>query len=234
MVAGRLTTQVHAGRYDAAMTESTHLFTPLAIRGVTLRNRIAISPMCQYSATDGVANDWHLVHLGSRAAGGAGLVIAEATAVAPEGRISPSDLGIWSEEHIAPLARIADYMHARGAAAGIQLAHAGRKASTDVPWRGGTTLDSAHGGWPVVGASPIPYDSAHQQPHELSVPEIELLVEQFAQAARRAVTAGFDVLEIHAAHGYLLNTFLSPLSNQRQDVYGGDFAGRTRLLREVV
>jgi 2,4-dienoyl-CoA reductase-like NADH-dependent reductase (Old Yellow Enzyme family) len=215
------------------MTDAPHLFSPLQLRGVSLRNRVVISPMCQYSAIDGVANDWHLVHLGARAAGGAGLVIAEATAVTAAGRISPADLGIWNDEQVAPLARIVEFLHSQGAAAGIQLAHAGRKAATAVPWEGTGPLDADSGGWTVVGASPIAYDDEHQQPHELSVPELEALVEQFVAAARRSVTAGFDVLEIHGAHGYLLSTFHSPLTNQRTDAYGGDFAGRTKLTLDI-
>ena len=215
------------------MTDAPHLFSPLRIRGAALRNRIVISPMCQYSAVDGVANDWHLMHLGARAAGGAGLVIAEATAVTAAGRISPADLGIWNDEQVAPLARIVDFLHTQGAAAGIQLAHAGRKAATAVPWLGSGPLDERDGGWPVVGASPLAYDAEHQQPHELTVPELEQMVELFVAAARRAVTAGFDVLEIHGAHGYLLSTFHSPLSNQRTDAYGGDFAGRTKLTLDI-
>ncbi|MCW2973925.1 MAG: NADH:flavin oxidoreductase [Thermoleophilia bacterium] len=217
------------------MTEPVHLASPLQLRGARLRNRIAISPMCQYSAgTDGLATDWHLVHLGARAAGGAGLVIAEATAVTPEGRISPADLGIWSDAHVAPLARIVDYLHSQGAAAGIQLAHAGRKAATNTPWDGGGALADGAGGWPAVGPSALAYDDVHQRPHELTVAEIEQLVEQFAQAARRAVTAGFDVLEVHGAHGYLLNSFLSPLSNHRTDAYGGSIEGRSRVVLDIV
>lgn len=180
------------------------LLSPLVIRGVTLRNRIVLSPMCQYSARDGLANDWHLVHLGSRAAGGAALIFVEATAVTPEGRISPGDLGIWSEEHVEPLARIARFVHGHGAVAAIQLAHAGRKASCDVPWKGGGRLTPEQGGWPVVEA-----------------------------AARRALAAGFKVIEIHAAHGYLLHEFLSPISNRRTDEYGGTVENRMRLLVRV-
>ncbi|MCZ4497310.1 MAG: NADH:flavin oxidoreductase [Thermoleophilia bacterium] len=191
--------------------------------------------MCQYSAIDGFATEWHLVHLGARALGGAGLIVVEATAVVPEGRISPADLGIWSDEHVEPLARIADFLHTHGAVAGIQLAHAGRKASTAAPWDGGAPISpDADEGWPVVGPSAVAYDDAHQVPHELTISEIEELVEHFVDAARRAVDAGFDVLEVHGAHGYLLSTFHSPLSNLRTDAYGGDFEGRTKLTLDIV
>ena len=197
------------------------LFTPLRIRGVELRNRIAVSPMCQYSSEDGLANDWHLVHLGARAAGGAALVLTEAAAVTPEGRISPQDLGIWSDEH-APGLR------------GIQLAHAGRKGSTVRPWEGPGVVDPAHGGWQPVGASPIAYDRHSPTPTELTSSELEALPALFAAAARRALDAGFRWIEIHGAHGYLLHSFLSPLSNTRTDAWGGDLAGRARLLLDVV
>ncbi len=209
------------------------LFTPLRIRGVELRNRIAVSPMCQYSSEDGLANDWHLVHLGARAAGGAALVITEAAAVTPEGRISPQDLGIWSDEHVPGLRRITDFVAAQGAVPGIQLAHAGRKASTVRPWEGPGVVAPADGGWQPVGASPIPYDRHSPAPTELSGAEIESLPGVFAAATRRALRAGFGWIEIHAAHGYLLHSFLSPLSNARTDAWGGDLAGRARLLLEV-
>jgi 2,4-dienoyl-CoA reductase-like NADH-dependent reductase (Old Yellow Enzyme family) len=212
-----------------------HLFEPLALRSVTLPNRIAVSPMCQYSATDGIANDWHLVHLGSRAVGGAGLVLAEATAVTLQGRISPRDLGIWSDEHIAPLARIVRFLDQRGSVAGIQLAHAGRKASTPPPWKNrAETLTEAEGGWPVVAPSAIPFDTGCLAPKALTAEEISEIVTAFARAARRARQAGFRVVEIHAAHGYLLHQFLSPISNQRTDSYGGSFENRTRLVRDIV
>jgi len=211
-----------------------NMFTPLAIRGVALRNRIAVSPMCQYSSDDGFANDWHLVHLGSRAAGGAALVFTEATAVTAEGRISLADLGIWKDEHIPNLARIARFVAAQGAVPGIQLAHAGRKASTQVPWVGvPSAIAPADGGWQPVGPSPLPFRETDPAPHELTVPEIERVVEAFAAAARRALAAGFPVIEIHAAHGYLLHEFLSPLTNQRTDDYGGTFDHRIRLTLEV-
>lgn len=211
------------------------LFTPLRLRELVLRNRIAMSPMCQYSSTDGFANDWHFVHLASRAVGGAGLVFTEATAVEPRGRISPRDLGLWSDEHIEPLARIVRFIDAQGAVAGIQLAHAGRKASTAPPWEGGAPLEPAQGGWrPIVAPSALPFTDAHPVPEALDKAAIAGIVEAFGQAARRAREAGFRVVEVHAAHGYLLHEFLSPLSNRRDDAYGGSFDNRTRLLREVV
>lgn len=191
--------------------------------------------MCQYSSQDGFANEWHLVHLGSRAAGGAGLVFTEAAAVEPRGRISPQDLGIYQDAHIEPLGRITAFLKDHGAIAGIQLAHAGRKASTARPWEGGKPVSAEHGGWsPIVGPSALPFDDGYQTPHALDEAEIQGLVHAFGVAAQRAEQAGFDVIEIHAAHGYLLNSFLSPLSNQRTDRYGGSFQNRTRFLREVV
>jgi len=210
------------------------LFDPLQIRGVTFRNRIAVSPMCQYSARDGFANDWHLVHLGSRAIGGASLVVVEATAVEARGRISPSDVGLWQDAQIEPLARIARFLEEHGAVAGIQIAHAGRKASTACPWEGGKPLTDEAGGWQIVGASPIPFDAPYRIPHQLSLEELAGIREQFCAAARRAASAGFRYLELHAAHGYLLHSFLSPLSNQRSDAYGGSFENRTRFLLETV
>jgi len=214
----------------------THLFDPLSLRSVTLRNRIAVSPMCQYSSENGYANDWHLVHLGSRAAGGAGLVMTEAAAVEPRGRISPQDLGIWEDGHIEMLARITRFLREQGAVSAIQIAHAGRKAGTARPWEGGLPLDAEAGGWPeaVVGPSALSFDAGYAVPHALSEAEIAQIVTAFATAAGRALVAGFDVLEVHAAHGYLLNSFLSPLANQRTDRYGGSFENRTRALREVV
>ena len=210
-----------------------HLFEPLQLRGVTLRNRIAVSPMCEYSSQDGFASDWHLVHLGSRAVGGAGLVLTEAAAVTPEGRISPDDLGIWRDEHVAKLREIAAFIHGQGAVAGIQLAHAGRKASTSAPWLGGKPLDRTEGGWTTLAPSAIPFYPDASPPHALSVHEIADLVEDFAAAARRALAASFRVVELHAAHGYLLHEFFSPLSNVRTDEYGGSFENRTRVGREV-
>lgn len=212
----------------------THLFEPLSIRDVTFRNRIAVAPMCQYSSQDGYANDWHLVHLSSRAVGGAGLVMTEAAAVEPRGRISPQDLGIWSDGHGEALAKIVALIHNFGAVAAIQLAHAGRKASTAPPWEGGKAVDESQGGWrPVVGPSAIAFDDL-PIPEALSLEGIQEITNAFVQSARRSLEAGFKVVEIHAAHGYLLHQFLSPLSNHREDKYGGSFENRTRLLREVV
>ncbi len=218
-----------------AKSSNAHLFSPLELRSVRLRNRIGVSPMCMYSSEDGFANDWHLVHLGARAVGGAGLVIAEASAVSPEGRISPTDLGIWKDEHIEALRRCTDFIHEHGAVAGIQIAHAGRKASTTQPWNGHRYLDEAEGGWrPIVAPSAIPFSDSAPTPDALDTAGIERIIDAFGQAARRAREAGFRFVEIHAAHGYLLHEFLSPLSNQRTDFYGGSFDNRTRLVREVV
>jgi len=211
------------------------LFDPLQIRDVAFRNRIGVSPMCQYSSIDGLANEWHLVHLGCRAVGGAGLVMTEAAAVLPEGRISPDDLGIWSDAHIAPLARCARFIAEHGAVPGLQLAHAGRKAGTASPWKGNQPLSEAQGGWrPIVAPSPIPFDAQYAVPTALAVTEIPGIVAAFAQAAHRALQAGFRVAEIHSAHGYLLHEFLSPLSNKRTDAYGGSLENRTRIVRETV
>lgn len=213
----------------------THLFDPLGLRSITLPNRIAVSPMCQYSCTDGLMSDWHLVHLGSRAVGGAGLVICEATAVVPEGRISPQDSGIWSDAHIEPLARIVRFIHEQGAFAGIQLAHAGRKASTLRPWDGEGMAGDADGGWSdVLAPSPVAFADNYPAPREMTADDIRKVTAAFGTAAQRALVAGFDVVEIHAAHGYLLHEFLSPLSNQRSDGYGGTLDNRLRLAREVV
>jgi 2,4-dienoyl-CoA reductase-like NADH-dependent reductase (Old Yellow Enzyme family) len=219
------------------MTPQTpaHLFSPLGIGSLTLPNRIVVSPMCEYSCEDGFANDWHLVHLGSRAVGGAGLVFTEATAVTAEGRISPQDLGLWKDEHIAPLARITAFLHAQGARAGIQLAHAGRKASTYRPWSGEGAIAPEAGGWSdVVAPSAIAFTANYPQPHELDHTGIAAITSAFRAAAIRAGKAGFDVIEIHSAHGYLLHEFLSPISNHRGDEYGGSFENRVRLLLEVV
>jgi len=215
-------------------TAAASLFTPLKIRDITLRNRIAVSPMCQYSAEDGFATDWHLVHLGSRAVGGAGLVLMEATAVEPRGRISPADTGIWKDEHIAPLSRITGFLRTHGAAPGIQLAHAGRKASTRPPWQGGGVIAPDAGGWQTVAPSPVPFHPGGPAPHELSAAEIGSIVDAFRAAARRACEAGFQVAEIHGAHGYLVHQFLSPLSNRRTDEYGGGFEHRIRFAQEVI
>jgi 2,4-dienoyl-CoA reductase-like NADH-dependent reductase (Old Yellow Enzyme family) len=210
------------------------LLSPLILRSLTLRNRIAMAPMCQYSAEEGIANDWHLVHLGSRAVGGTGLVIVEATGVTRDGRITPGDLGIWSDDHIEPLARIARFVESQGACPGIQLAHAGRKASTAAPWAGAGTLKTAgEGGWPVVAPSPIPFHPGDPIPVALDEAGIDGVVDAFEASARRALAAGFKVLEIHAAHGYLLHQFLSPHSNQRDDGYGGSLENRMRLVLRV-
>jgi 2,4-dienoyl-CoA reductase-like NADH-dependent reductase (Old Yellow Enzyme family) len=216
-------------------TAAAHLFAPIQIREVRLRNRIGVSPMCEYSSVDGFANDWHFVHLGSRAVGGAALVMTEATAVLPEGRISPQDLGLWKDDHIPMLSRIFRFIEEHGAAPGMQLAHAGRKASTDVPWKGGRPLTETEGGWrPIYAPSPIPFSSASPTPEMLDEKGIARVVQAFADAALRAREAGAKVVEIHSAHGYLLHEFLSPLTNQRNDRYGGSFENRTRALREVV
>jgi len=209
------------------------LLSPLTVRNVTLKNRIALSPMCQYTARDGFANDWHLVHLGTRAVGGAGLIIAEATAVAPEGRITPGDLGLWSDEHIPGLRRITDFIHSQGSVAGIQLAHAGRKASCALPREGGKQLDLNSGGWNTVAPSALPFSPGERAPEMLGKAAIMQLITDFGEAAVRALKAGFDLIEIHSAHGYLLQEFLSPLSNHRTDEYGGSFENRTRLLLQV-
>jgi len=212
------------------------LFTPLSIRETTARNRVMVSPMCQYSCdTDGLATDWHEVHLGSRAAGGAGIVMTEATAVEPRGRITPDDLGIWSDDHAEALAPIADFIADRGATAAIQLAHAGRKASKTRPWEGSEPLTPDEGGWETLApsATPYPYEDGRAETRKMDRDDIDGLVEDFAVAAERALEAGFDIAEVHAAHGYLLHEFLSPVTNDRDDEYGGDFEGRTRLVREV-
>jgi 2,4-dienoyl-CoA reductase-like NADH-dependent reductase (Old Yellow Enzyme family) len=212
-----------------------HLFDPLTIRDTTFSNRVFVSPMCQYSSTDGYANDWHFVHLGSRAIGGAGLVFTEATAVLPEGRISPQDLGLWKDDHIEPLARIVRFVRQQGSIAGTQLAHAGRKASTYRPWEGQGTVPESEGGWTnVVAPSALPFANHYPMPHALSKEDIQQIVSAFASAACRACEAGFGVIEIHAAHGYMIHQFLSPLSNRRTDDYGGSFENRTRILREIL
>jgi 2,4-dienoyl-CoA reductase-like NADH-dependent reductase (Old Yellow Enzyme family) len=210
------------------------LFSPLNIKNVTLKNRIVVSPMCQYSAEDGFANDWHLVHLGSRAVGGAGLVVMEASSVSPEGRISPGDLGIWDDDHIPMLERITEFIHENDAVAGIQLAHAGRKASFVAPWEGTQQLDPQDGGWETVAPSAIPFSETDRTPKELSIEGIKKVIADFKSATQRALAAGFKVIELHAAHGYLLHQFFSPLSNHRQDNYGGSFENRIRILLEVI
>lgn len=219
------------------MTSKTpaHLFSPLEIGSITLPNRVVVSPMCEYSSEDGFANDWHLVHLGSRAVGGAGLIFTEAAAVMPEGRISPQDLGFWKDEHIAPLRRITEFLHGQGAYAGIQLAHAGRKASTWRPWEGEGVVGPEQGGWTeVLAPSAVAFAPNYPQPKQLDRAGIARVCTAFRDAAQRAERAGFDVIEIHAAHGYLLHEFLSPLSNQRTDEYGGSFENRVRALLEIV
>lgn len=210
-----------------------HLFAPLAIRAVSFRNRIGVSPMCQYSASDGFVNEWHLVHLGSRAVGGAGLVLTEAAAVDPKGRISPSDVGIWDDQHVPGLQRIAAFIRAQGAVSGIQLAHAGRKASTAPPWEGGAAVPPGRGGWQVVAPSAEPFDASSPTPEALDAGGILEIIAAFRRAAERARAAGFQVIEIHAAHGYLIHEFLSPLTNRRTDQFGGSYDNRTRLLKRI-
>jgi 2,4-dienoyl-CoA reductase-like NADH-dependent reductase (Old Yellow Enzyme family) len=216
-----------------------HLFDPFTLRGVTLRNRIGVSPMCQFSAVDGFVNDWHLVHVGARAAGGAGLVFTEATAVVPEGRIAGSDLGLWNDEQIEGQRRLASFIASQGAVPGIQLGHAGRKASRQTPWDfdpksgQGKALRPGEGGWQTVSASPTPFDIDLLNPLELSPNDIAEIIDSFVEAARRADQAGFQWLEVHAAHGYLLHSFCSPISNQRKDEYGGSLEGRVRFNREL-
>lgn len=211
-----------------------HLFDPLSLRDLTLRNRIAVSPMCEYSSVDGLANDWHFVHLGSRAVGGAGLVLTEAAAISPEGRISPDDLGIWSDAHIEPLARIVRFVRSQAARVGIQLAHAGRKASTPAPFKGRGRVELTDGGWLPLAPSAIAFAPDYHTPKAMTHDDIRRAIDDFAAAAERALTAGFEVVELHAAHGYLAHQFLSPLSNQRDDQYGGSFANRVRFMLQMV
>ncbi|HUQ31642.1 MAG TPA: NADH:flavin oxidoreductase/NADH oxidase [Pyrinomonadaceae bacterium] len=211
----------------------SELFSVFTLRGLEFRNRVFVSPMCQYSSTNGMPNNWHMVHLGSRAVGGAGLVMVEATAVSPEGRISPGDMGLWSDAHAQAFKPITAFIKSQGAAPAIQLAHAGRKASTDVPWRGGGPLTENEGGWQTLAPSPVAFAEGHPVPRELSHADIGEVVKQFEDAARRSLDSGFEVIEIHMAHGYLLHEFLSPLSNLRKDEYGGSFEGRVRFPLEV-
>lgn len=211
----------------------TDLFSPLTLRSVTLRNRIGMSPMCQYSAEDGFANAWHMTHLGARAVGGVGLILVEATAVQPNGRISPFDLGLWQDAQIDALRPITEFIRSQGAVAGIQLAHAGRKANVNRPWEGGQPRPHPDNSWRIVGPSAIPFRAGHPVPEAMTAAEIEALVDDFAAATRRAMAAGFQFIEIHAAHGYLLHSFYSPLSNRRTDGYGGTFDARVRLVIEV-
>jgi 2,4-dienoyl-CoA reductase-like NADH-dependent reductase (Old Yellow Enzyme family) len=211
-----------------------NLFDPLTQRSLTLRNRLVISPMCQYSATDGLADDWHLVHLGSRAVGGAAVVIAEATAVSAQGRISPGDTGLWNEAQLEAWRPIAGFIKAHGAVAGVQLAHAGRKASAQRPWEGGGPLPMGQGDWQTVAPSALPFDADWPAPRALDIAGVRMLIADFRAAAQRALAAGFELIELHAAHGYLLHQFLSPLSNHRTDEYGGSFENRSRIVREVI
>ena len=210
------------------------LFDPFTTRGLTLPHRVVVSPMCQYSSVDGFANDWHLVHLGSRAVGGAALVITEATAVTPQGRISPNDLGIYNDAHVEMLRRINRFIHSQGTAAGMQLAHAGRKGSTERPWEGHSAVEETEGGWTPVGPGNEPFSSAYAVPRALETDEIAGIVDAFREAAVRARDAGFDMLELHAAHGYLMHEFLSPITNKRTDRYGGSFENRIRLCVQVI
>jgi len=210
------------------------LLSPLTIRGIKLKNRIVVSPMCQYFSTDGLADDWHLVHLGSRAVGGASLVFTEAAAVTAQGRISPADLGIWGDKHIEPLARIASFIDRMGAVPGIQLAHSGRKGSCTVPWQGGGGLKPSEGGWTTIAPSAIAFADNYGLPQALDKKGIEGVIQAFEDATKRALQAGFKIIEIHAAHGYLLDEFLSPLSNKRTDEYGGSLENRIRLLCQIV
>jgi 2,4-dienoyl-CoA reductase-like NADH-dependent reductase (Old Yellow Enzyme family) len=209
------------------------LFQPLQIRGLKLKNRIVVSPMCQYSSVDGFANDWHLVHLGARAIGGAALIIQEASAVTPEGRITPDDLGIWKDEHIPFLKRITSFIEAQGSIPGIQLAHAGRKASHHSPWKGGESLAPDQGAWTTLAPSAIAFKEGEPVPHEMTLGEIRQLIDDFREAAKRALKAGYKMIELHGAHGYLLHEFYSPLSNKRTDEYGGSFENRIRLLKDL-
>ncbi len=212
-----------------------HLFTPLKIKNTEFKNRIMVSPMCEYSSIDGFANDWHLVHLGGFAVGGAALIITEATAVSPEGRISPGDLGIWKDEHIEKLKQINDFIHQQGSLSAVQLAHAGRKASHNLPWKGGAQIRSnAVEGWKTLGPSALPFLENEESPEAIDKAGIEKVKADFKDAAARALKAGFDVIEIHAAHGYLIHEFYSPLSNQRSDEYGGGFENRIRILLEII
>lgn len=226
--------QVSAAQGAAKPATGASLFQPLQQRSIHLRNRIAVSPMCQYSSQDGFADDWHLVHLGSRAVGGAGVVLTEAAAVTPEGRISPDDLGIWKDEHIPALERITHFVRMHGAVPGIQLAHAGRKASMAVSWKGGALVPPGQGGWTPLGPSGEPFAPSFPTPRSMTEAEIQSTVDAFRSAAARALTAGFQIAEIHAAHGYLIHEFLSPLINRRSDRWGGSFENRTRFAVEVI
>jgi 2,4-dienoyl-CoA reductase-like NADH-dependent reductase (Old Yellow Enzyme family) len=210
------------------------LFTPLTLKSITVPNRIVVSPMCQYSCVDGFATDWHLVHLGSRAVGGAGIIIQEATAVSPEGRISPDDMGIWKDAHIEKLKTITTFIKQHGVVPGIQLAHAGRKASSQSPWKGGKQISQNEGGWQTLSPSAIPFRDTDQPPQPLDKAGIEKVISDFKAATQRAVQAGYQLVELHAAHGYLVHEFLSPLSNRRTDEYGGSFDNRIRILLQIL
>ncbi len=209
------------------------LFSPLKIRDIELKNRIAVSPMCQYSSVDGMPTDWHFVHLGTRAVGGAGLVMMEATAVSPEGRISPDDAGIWSDEHADSYKRITDFISSQNSVPGIQLAHAGRKASTYSPWKGKGAVAINNGGWQTIAPSPIPFADNYPHPEEMTREDIRMVIDQFKSAAKRSLDAGFKLIELHMAHGYLVHEFLSPLSNHRKDEYGGSLENRCRIAIEI-
>ena len=211
----------------------SNLFSPLKIRSIEFKNRIAVSPMCQYSCVNGVMNDWHLVHLGSRAVGGAGLIFTEATAVSPEGRISPDDAGIWNDEQVQFLKRITSFIKSQNSVPGIQLAHAGRKASTFSPWKGSGEVKVDMGGWQTLAPSQIPFTEKYPNPREMTLSDIKLVIDQFTDAAQRSLDAGFEVIEIHFAHGYLVHEFLSPLSNHRKDNYGGSFENRCRIAIDI-
>ena len=212
---------------------NSNLFSPLTLRDITLKNRIVVSPMCQYSSEDGFANDWHFVHLGTRAVGGAALIFTEAASVSPEGRISPADLGIWKDEHIAPLKRITDFIHQNGSVAGIQLAHAGYKASSQEPWHGRSYITPEDGGWEVFSPSEVLLADEVSISTKITLAGVEKVIEDFKNATRRALEAGFKVIEIHAAHGYLVHEFMSPLINKRTDEYGGSFENRIKLLLQI-
>ena len=216
----------------------TALFSSLKVKDVTFRNRIGVAPMCQYSSVDGVATDWHMVHLGSKAVGGAALIIAEATGVSPEGRITPSCAGIWNDKQVEALIPINNFIHKHGAVAGIQIAHSGRKGSSATPWQGGSHLSDDEGGWPVQGPSKIPFDPDGQRlwktPTAMTVNDIKRVQTQFVEAAKRSLAAGYKLLEIHGAHGYLLHSFFTPLDNERDDEYGGSLRNRARMMLETV
>ncbi|MCW8817168.1 MAG: NADH:flavin oxidoreductase/NADH oxidase, partial [Ignavibacteriaceae bacterium] len=209
------------------------LFSPIKIRNIELKSRIAVSPMCQYSSINGVPTDWHLVHLGSRAVGGAGLILTEATAVSPEGRISPDDAGIWNEEQVNAYTRITSFIKSQNSVSGIQLAHAGRKASTYSPWKGSGEVKVENGGWKTFAPSPIPFSENFPRPKEMSEEDVKLVTDQFTKAAKRSIEAGFEVIELHLAHGYLVHEFYSPISNHRKDNYGGTLENRCRLVIEI-